>query len=83
LLTLGADWLVDGASALAKRFGISNLVGRLLRLQRPKSVALSIEVGKQNSGLGGSVSRNHGIAVSRRESGQSDCQVMEERETRG
>ncbi|MGN0227342.1 MAG: hypothetical protein ACI4AI_04680 [Paludibacteraceae bacterium] len=26
LLTLGADWLVDGASALAKRFGISNLV---------------------------------------------------------
>lgn len=26
LLTQGADWLVDGASALAKRFGISNLV---------------------------------------------------------
>lgn len=26
LLTLGVDWLVDGASALAKRFGISNLV---------------------------------------------------------
>ena len=26
LLTLGADLLVDGASALAKRFGISNLV---------------------------------------------------------
>lgn len=26
LLMLGADWLVDGASALAKRFGVSNLV---------------------------------------------------------
>ncbi len=26
LLTLGADWLVDGASALAKRFGVSSLV---------------------------------------------------------
>lgn len=26
LLTLGVDWLVDGASALAKWFGISNLV---------------------------------------------------------
>ena len=32
-----------------------------------------------STGVGGSVSRNHGIAVSRRESGQSDCQVMEER----
>lgn len=31
--------------------GIGYLVGQLLRLQRPKSVALSIEVGMQNSGL--------------------------------
>ena len=59
MLTLGADWLVDGASALAKRLGISNLVGRLLRLQRPKSVALSIEVGMQNSGLATSLAVMH------------------------
>ena len=26
LVVFGADYLVDGASALAKRFGISNLV---------------------------------------------------------
>ena len=26
LLIFGADWLVDGASAIAKRFGVSNLV---------------------------------------------------------
>ena len=35
----------------------------------------------QSTGVGGSVSRNHGIAVSRRESGQSDYPGMEERET--
>ena len=39
--------------------GIGYLVGRLLRLQRPKSVALSIEVGMQNSGLATSLAVMH------------------------
>jgi BASS family bile acid:Na+ symporter len=34
-------------------------VGRLLRLQRPKCVALSIEVGMQNSGLASSLAVLH------------------------
>ena len=39
--------------------GIGYLVGRLLRLQRPKCVALSIEVGMQNSGLATSLAVMH------------------------
>ena len=39
--------------------GIGYLVGQLLRLQRPKSVALSIEVGMQNSGLATSLAVMH------------------------
>ena len=39
--------------------GIGYLVGRLLHLQRPKSVALSIEVGMQNSGLATSLAVMH------------------------
>ena len=39
--------------------GIGYLVGRLLRLQQPKSVALSIEVGMQNSGLATSLAVMH------------------------
>ncbi len=39
--------------------GIGYLVGRLLRLQRSKSVALSIEVGMQNSGLATSLAVMH------------------------
>ena len=39
--------------------GIGYLVGYLLRLQRPKSVALSIEVGMQNSGLATSLAVMH------------------------
>jgi len=39
--------------------GIGYLVGRLLRLQRPKSIALSIEVGMQNSGLATSLAVMH------------------------
>ena len=39
--------------------GIGYLVGRLLRLPRPKSVALSIEVGMQNSGLAASLAVMH------------------------
>ena len=34
-------------------------VGRLLRLQKPKCVALSIEVGMQNSGLASSLAEMH------------------------
>ena len=39
--------------------GVGYLVGRLLRLQRPKCVALSIEVGMQNSGLATSLAVLH------------------------
>lgn len=39
--------------------GIGYLVGRLLRLQQPKRVALSIEVGMQNSGLATSLAVMH------------------------
>ena len=39
--------------------GIGFTVGRLLRLQRPKCVALSIEVGMQNSGLASSLAVLH------------------------
>ena len=39
--------------------GIGYLVGRLLRLQQPKCVALSIEVGMQNSGLATSLAVMH------------------------
>jgi BASS family bile acid:Na+ symporter len=39
--------------------GIGYLVGRLLRLQQPKCVALSIEVGMQNSGLATSLAVLH------------------------
>ena len=39
--------------------GVGYLVGRLLRLQRAKSVALSIEVGMQNSGLATSLAVMH------------------------
>ena len=39
--------------------GIGYLVGYLLRLPRPKSVALSIEVGMQNSGLATSLAVMH------------------------
>ena len=39
--------------------GLGYLVGRLLRLQRTKSVALSIEVGMQNSGLATSLAVMH------------------------
>ena len=39
--------------------GIGYLVGQLLRLPRPKSVALSIEVGMQNSGLATSLAVMH------------------------
>lgn len=39
--------------------GIGYLVGRLLRLPRPKSIALSIEVGMQNSGLATSLAVMH------------------------
>jgi len=35
------------------------LIGRLLRLQKPKCVALSIEVGMQNSGLASSLANLH------------------------
>ena len=35
------------------------LIGRLLRLQKPKCVALSIEVGMQNSGLASSLATLH------------------------
>ena len=43
--------------------GTSYLVGRLLRLQRTKSVALSIEVGMQNSGLATSLAVRHFAAL--------------------
>ena len=39
--------------------GIGFTVGRLLRLQKPKCVALSIEVGMQNSGLASSLAVLH------------------------
>jgi len=39
--------------------GIGYFVGRLLRLQQPKRVALSIEVGMQNSGLATSLAVMH------------------------
>ena len=39
--------------------GVGYLVGRMLRLQRAKSVALSIEVGMQNSGLATSLAVMH------------------------
>jgi BASS family bile acid:Na+ symporter len=39
--------------------GVGYLVGRLLHLQRAKSVALSIEVGMQNSGLATSLAVMH------------------------
>ena len=39
--------------------GIGFTVGRLLRLQKPKCVALSIEVGMQNSGLASSLALLH------------------------
>ncbi len=39
--------------------GIGFLVGRLLHLPKPKSVALSIEVGMQNSGLASSLATQH------------------------
>ena len=39
--------------------GLGYLVGRLLRLQRSKCVALSIEVGMQNSGLATSLAVMH------------------------
>ena len=39
--------------------GIGFLLGRILRLPRPKSVALSIEVGMQNSGLASSLAVLH------------------------
>lgn len=39
--------------------GIGYLVGRLLRLQQPKCVAISIEVGMQNSGLATSLAVMH------------------------
>ena len=35
------------------------LIGRLLRLEKPKCVALSIEVGMQNSGLASSLANMH------------------------
>ena len=38
---------------------VGYLIGRLLRLQRPKRVALSIEVGMQNSGLASSLAVLH------------------------
>ena len=43
--------------------GCGYLVGRLLHLQRPKSVALSIEVGMQNSGLATSLAVMHFAAL--------------------
>ena len=39
--------------------GIGFTVGRLLRLQKPKCVALSIEVGMQNSGLASVLAKQH------------------------
>jgi BASS family bile acid:Na+ symporter len=38
---------------------IGFLLGRLLRLEKPKCVALSIEVGMQNSGLASSLANMH------------------------
>ena len=43
---------------------IGFIVGRLLHLQKPKCVALSIEVGMQNSGLASSLAVLHFAAVS-------------------
>ena len=40
------------------------LIGRLLRLEKPKCVALSIEVGMQNSGLASSLANMHFAAFS-------------------
>ena len=56
-----AGWLVMLVVMLHNVFGlgIGYLVGRLLRLQHPKSVALSIEVGMQNSGLATSLAVMH------------------------
>jgi len=39
--------------------GIGFIVGRLLHLQKPKCVALSIEVGMQNSGLASVLAKQH------------------------
>ena len=56
-----AGWLVVLIVMLHNLLGlgIGYLVGRLLRLQRPKCVALSIEVGMQNSGLATSLAVMH------------------------
>ena len=56
-----AGWLVVLVVMLHNLLGlgIGYLVGSLLRLQRPKSVALSIEVGMQNSGLATSLAVMH------------------------
>ena len=56
-----AGWLVVLIVMLHNLLGlgIGYLVGRLLRLQQPKCVALSIEVGMQNSGLATSLAVMH------------------------
>ena len=58
---LTAGWLVVLIVMLHNLLGlgIGYLVGRLLRLQQPKCVALSIEVGMQNSGLATSLAVMH------------------------
>ena len=52
-----AGWLVVLVVMLHNLLGLG--IGYLLRLQRPKSVALSIEVGMQNSGLATSLAVMH------------------------
>lgn len=57
-LTWLGTWIINPMLGIIM-FGIGYLVGRLLRLQQPKCVALSIEVGMQNSGLATSLAVMH------------------------
>ena len=57
-LTWVGTWVINPMLGIIM-FGVGYLVGRLLRLQRPKCVALSIEVGMQNSGLATSLAVLH------------------------